>query len=386
MNRRNFLQMALLGGTLLALPGAVAPSNLPRRSTLIVLHLNGGNDGLNTVVPYQHPLYGRLRPGLALSPREVLPLERGLGLHRSLSGLHKLFSEGQMAIALGVGYPDPSFSHFRSAEIWNSGATDQASTGWLGRYLDLSRTCEGVPAASLQPTPPMCLYGAKGPGLSFTDPDRFRLPESLQGIDKLYAEESKRSGARGLVGRQGGVALAVARRLSKIRPAQQPQGPGLARDLRTALALLEADLGLQVLHLSMDGFDTHVNQRAQHARLLEQLSQSLSVFQQELARRGLAEQVLTMVYSEFGRRPAENSGGGTDHGTAGPVFLIGPGVRPGFHGQQSDLEKLENDNLRHTLDFRSIYAGLLEGWLGAEPQRVLANTRPLVCVRSQARP
>ncbi|MBI3927899.1 MAG: DUF1501 domain-containing protein [Armatimonadetes bacterium] len=380
MDRRRFLQGMLAAGVLSVLPTPLLAAKANR--TLVMLHLNGGNDGLNTVIPYAEPLYYRLRPTLSVARKQVLPLDGQLGLHPRMKPLRGLYEDGKLAVVQGVGYENPDLSHFRSTDIWYSATAGHGRFGWAGRAIDTSGTCEAsrLPAVSIGSSSAFSLTGKRGESPCLTDPKRLELPRSLADVIARYGEYARQPGLKGEVGRLGVQAADLARRLGGLHTGQLPAGAGLARDLRLALALLEADLGLRFLHLSMGGYDTHVNQAGAHGELLAQLSQALAVFQTELERRGLAERVITMIFSEFGRRPQENSGGGTDHGTAAPVLLLGARVKPGLLGEQPSLDRLSAGNLRHSLDFRRVYAGLLKDWMGVDPAPVLGNHLALECV------
>ncbi len=378
--RRRFLQGLLVAGTACLLPTTAA---INQDKILVMIHLNGGNDGLNTVIPYRSELYRRLRPTLAVPTKEVLPLDNQLAFHPALEGLRELYEEGQLGVVLGVGYDNPNLSHFRSTEVWYSGGTEVTKAGWIGRAIDTRGTCESLTAAGIGHSP-YSLSSSTGPAPDLSNPVRLAIPRQLAKVEKRYAQWKGRQGLAGQVGRAGQKAFQVSRELVKVRPADQPEGHGLARDLRLAVGLLEADLGIRYLQLMIQRFDTHDNQANQHAQLLERLSQALTGFQQELRRRGLAQKVVTVVFSEFGRRPQENSGGGTDHGTAGPVFVLGEKVRGGLHGRQPQLEDLVDGNLRHHVDFRQVYAGLLDSWCEVSPNQVVGRAKPLNLIERSA--
>jgi uncharacterized protein (DUF1501 family) len=373
-SRRQFLKGVVVAGFATLLPTPVLAQQ--REKTLIMIHLNGGNDGLNTVIPYRDPLYKKLRPTLAIPKKQVLALDKNLAFHPAMSGMREIYEQGDMGVVLGVGYDKPNLSHFRSTEIWYSGTKEMADQGWLRKAIDCSGTCDALTGVSIGHSP-LALSGPKGPAPDLREPKKFKIPASVAPVLSEYEAWSRKSGIQQQVGSLGVNAANVSRRLSRVKTASSPEGPGLARDLRLVLGLLEADLGIRFLHLSMPGFDTHDGQASAHQQLLTRLSQAVAGFQRELERRGLAESVTTVLFSEFGRRPKENSGGGTDHGTAGPLFVIGKSVAGGLHGKQPSLEDLSSDNLKHSTDFRQVYAGLLQDWSSIAPNKVVAGHAPL---------
>jgi uncharacterized protein (DUF1501 family) len=378
--RRELLATSAAAGAVLAMPRwlrADGPPARPRR-TVVLLHLVGGNDGLNTVVPARDPLYRRLRPSIAVGVNEVLPLADGLALHPALGGLAALWQRERLAVVSGLGYPRPDYSHFRATEIWYTAEPERAPrTGWVGRAIDARASTAPLRAAAFAKEPPLSLVGETPGVATVSDFDRFRLPAGIADVAALYREAAGAGGALGGVGRAGEEALAVAERIARLRPAQGPyQGP-LGETLKRVVALLEADLGLEAIQCSFDGFDTHANQARLHRELLGALGQNLRVFQDQVESRGLADRVVLLAFSEFGRRPAENASGGTDHGHAAPAFLVGKGVRPGLHGAPPSLEDLDDGNLRHTTDFRRLYAALLRDALALDPAPVVGAHEPL---------
>jgi uncharacterized protein (DUF1501 family) len=379
IERRDFVK-GLFALPAFALLGSRASGDVPSGRALVVLHLAGGNDGLNTVVPASDPAYRRLRPALALSGGEVLPIDRGLALHGALAGFKKLYEAGQLAIVQGVGYPSPDFSHFRATEIWEAGDPAGGASGWIGRFLDETRERRGLRAVALsKEQPPLALASSSTPPVTIDDPEDFRPPASADRVRQMYAAYARGAASRRVVGEAGLETLDAAEKISTLRgasPVNYPAGE-LASDLRRTAELLASGLGVEVVHLSFGGFDTHVNQLGKHRQLLAQLGNAFAAFQQDLERRGISKRVAALVFSEFGRRPAENFGGGTDHGSAGPVFVVADGVRGGLHGDHPSLADLDNGNLVFTTDFRSVYAGLVRDCLKADPARVVGGAAPL---------
>jgi uncharacterized protein (DUF1501 family) len=413
MFRREFLGIGAAGLSYVSLAGGmpglfarVAEASAQAGANdhaLVVVELDGGNDGLNTVIPFEDPLYYRNRRTLAIPKKDVIPLSDRVGLHPRMKDLGELYREGRVAVVQGVGYPDPDRSHFRSMEIWHTASTEPTApgTGWLGRYLD-----------AWQPSPPPAIPSDFPCGLALTE----ALPQALQAsrvtvpvvaqLDSLgEADESqvallrklstggsgRPAAARGpaaFLRRQADMLYRTADRLKaaaeKAQPMpaiEYPEGD-LGGQLRRAAQILGAGLGVRILYVSLDGFDTHANQAEGHGKLLEELSRSLAAFHRDLAARKLADRVLVMVFSEFGRRVDENASLGTDHGAASCMFLVGEGVKGGLAGQYPSLETLGDGDLIHNTDFRSVYATLLDGWLGCPPETVLGKAFPtldLIC-------
>lgn len=380
-SRRELLQGALALGGVLALPRWVladAPAKASPRRTLVFLHLNGGNDGLNTVVPYADPRYRALRPSLGIDRDRVLKLSDGLGLHPSLGGLADLFRRDRLAIVNGAGYPEPNYSHFRATEIWFTAQPERTPVdGWMGRALDASAAKKPLRAVAFGKEAPLSLACASPGVVTMTEFSRFQLPKAMRSAAALWRAYETLPGRRGAVGEAGAQAIEVADRIAKLKPAAGPFAGRLGGELRKVLALLEADLDLECIQLAFGGFDTHAGQAGQHARLLGELGRNLQVFQNLLEQKGLADRVVTVVFSEFGRRVKENLSAGTDHGSAGPVFVVGTGLNGGFHGAQPSLEDLDGDNLRFTTDFRRIYAALLRQCFDLDPRPVVGDHAPL---------
>lgn len=399
--RREFLRAGSRGIGLLAF-SRVAPSFLvesvaaevPRpekdRTILVVVQLAGGNDGLNTVVPHADPRYRRLRPTLALAADQLLPLNDAVALPTACAALHALHAEGRLAVVQNVGYPNPNRSHFRSTEIWET-ASDSAqflSTGWLGRYFDA--TCAGAPAAApcgvnISNEVPQSFFGEQShPTFSLAPNARGGRPgRASPALLETLLRPAAGDGSADADSNAGYLrhtmmdALVTERRFQQVLAAYRPgavyPATPLAGALRQVAALIAAGNATRIYYVSLPGFDTHVNQANSHANLLRTLSEALAAFQRDLAAHRLEDQVLTMTFSEFGRRPAENQSRGTDHGTAAPLFVLGSRVRAGVHGAAPDLGVERNQDLAFTTDFRRVYATVLERWLGADATLVLGQ-------------
>ncbi len=355
------------------------PSALPeRRRTIVSIHLEGGNDGLNTVVPYADPAYTRLRPSLAIEASRVRRLDDSVGLHPSLGGIEALWKRERVALVEGVGYPDPNLSHFRATEIWHTGQPDRAPTrGWIGRALDAHPTRAPLRSVALASEPPLALAMDAPGSITMTTFERFHVPAGMGAVADLWRRHGDAPDLRGDLARAGTEALDVAARLAALKPAGGPYTGALGGKLRLVESLLLADLDLDAIHLGQGGYDTHSNQTAQHARLLQELGSNLDTFQRRIDDAKIGDRVVTFVFSEFGRRAAENLSGGTDHGTAGPVFVIGTGVRPGRHGASPSLDDLDRDNLRHTVDLRSVQAALLAHAYRIDPAPIVGAHPPM---------
>ncbi len=395
VHRRGLLGAGLALGGLLAFPrllraGPAAAS--PPRRTVVLLHLVGGNDGLNTLVPLADRAYARLRPSLALDRSATVPFTQGLALHRSLTPLLEPLARGELAVVAGVGYPRPDYSHFRATEIWHSAEPERAPRlGWVGRALDARATPAPLRAVALSREQPLALAATSPAVATLTDFGRFRLPAGLERAAAAYAPDPERHGAAQEVAEAGARALGLAERLARLAPAAGPFEGTLGDDLRRALALLEAasgaggpgggDLSLEALHLSFGGFDTHAAQARTHGELLGLAARNLAAWQARLLERRLSERVVTVVYSEFGRRVEENASAGTDHGSAGPVLVLGAGVVGGLHGSQPSLDGLDDGNLRFTTDFRRLYAALARHAWDLDPEPLLGSFAPLELFR-----
>lgn len=393
---------------------ATSPVRKRNDRVLVVIQLSGGNDGLNTVVPFAMDEYFRARPQLAIPRTKLLRLNDQLGLHPALEGMHALFEQGHLAIVQGVGYPNPDRSHFRSMDIWHTAQPEalMVRQGWLGRYLD--NNCPGCDPGGRQTNPtagmafgnqlPLALRSARNLSLALEDPERlgWRPPSGLSAQDQkrcvrtfeqlnavVTANAADPHMARldflsrvAMNAHVGADRLRMASRTAARTTIEYPNYR-LAQQLAQVARLISGEVETRVFYVSQGGYDTHGQQAATHERLLRELGDALAAFQRDLAHRGVAERVLTMVFSEFGRRVAENGSGGTDHGAAAPMFLCGAAVRGGVHGEHPGLqpEQLLRGDLRHQTDFRQVYATVLERWLGAPSAPILgASFAPLPVV------
>ncbi len=346
---------------------------------LVVVQLSGGNDGLNTVVPYQNDIYYRERPSLAIPKQEVLPLNDELGLHPALQALRDLYDVGELSIINSVGYPNPDRSHFRSMDIWQSGSSsrDYWNTGWLGRYLD--NDCSGKPAhhaLEVDDGLSLAMKGDRRSGFAMSDAKRLRRAAQHPFL-KTVAEHSHPEEApadylyKTLIDTQQSADYLYEQ--SKVHRARGNYPlTRFGRDLRQVAELITADTATQVYYLSLGGFDTHAFQRRKQQRLLQEYARGMKAFTDDLKAHGLFQDVLILTFSEFGRRVQQNGSGGTDHGTANNLLLMGGGLKQaGFYNGPSDLAKLDQKDLVYEIDFRRIYATVLDRWLQADAARVL---------------
>lgn len=426
--RREFLRTSVLGGavswtvpaflsqTFNALHAEAAGQSQPAtgkdNTILVVLQLAGGNDGLNTVVPTSNDHYHKARPNLALRSN-LLKLNDDFALHPSLSAFKELYDAGQLGIVHGVGYPNPNRSHFRSTEIWHtaSDANKFEKYGWLGRYFD--NACKGsdpMVGLSVGRQTPQAFTGPRPLGISLENPETYKLGgNDAPDMDETASSQefmSRLNGAEGMFGDAGAsgttidsVSGPVKSNLSPLdyleRTALDAQisseqilkvsrqaknqvsypASQISNSFRLVARLIAGGLPTRVYYLSQGGYDTHTNQLGAHERLLRDFSGAIKAFTEDLKAQGNASRVMVMTFSEFGRRVAQNANGGTDHGAAAPLFLVGPKIKAGLLGQFPSLapKDLHNGDPKYTVDFRSIYAGILQGWLNTKPVPVLGR-------------
>jgi uncharacterized protein (DUF1501 family) len=407
-NRREFLGLA---STLLATSTTV-PAFLRRTAwaaagkeptsdrVLVVLQLTGGNDGLNTVVPYTDENYRRLRPKLHLADAKLHKLDERVGLHPSLGGLNKLFDHGQAAVVQSVGYPNPNRSHFESMAIWHTapgdeqlrhGKANMAAGGWLARVIDRQKspaerasTIEALRVGGGEM--PQALLGCRVPVPSLTDMAQLKHRAGLLDAEMVKAQIAAwQNGAKAVdnpllqSALQSTLAVhTTAQQIEKINPtphddAKYPNTK-LSERLRLIAQLIRAGFETPIYYTELDGFDTHGSQLGQHEDLLRQVGGALSAFVEDVVKNVPSRPVLVLVFSEFGRRLTENASQGTDHGTAAPVLLAGSGVMPGVHGPYPDLMNLVDDDPVFAIDFRQVYATVLERWLGVSSQPILGRS------------
>ncbi|QDV39196.1 DUF1501 domain-containing protein [Tautonia plasticadhaerens] len=379
-SRRDFLRAGLRSSSLIALapmvPGFLARSARAARPeadarVLVVIQLDGGNDGINTVVPFEDDGYARHRDALRLPADRLIKIDDRLALHPSMRGAADLLESGRLAIVPGVGYPNPNRSHFESMAIWHSARLDpedRTGQGWLGRAFDESGL-DGSPSLLVGPGPsPTALIGRRASAASLERLDDYAPAPLVAGLGAAASPApAPGDDLAAFVRRSTLDAYATADQLAELaREGDDARYPatGLADRLRTVARLLKAGHAARAYYATQPGYDTHAGQLPTHGRLLSELSGALKAFLDDLAAAGLAERVLVLCFSEFGRRVAENGSAGTDHGTAGPVLVAGPGVAAGVAGPSPSLEELEGGDLATAVDFRRVYATVLSGWMG----------------------
>ncbi len=386
LTRRAFLQSSSLLALAPAVPLFVART--ARTATtdrdgrvLVVVQLDGGNDALNTVVPHADPNYAKLRPTLRIRTRDLVRLSDTLGLHPSLKPLETLLQDGQLAVIPGVGYPNPNRSHFESMAIWQTARFDpEVGYGWLGRALDpLAGT-----SYALSGSVPGALRGRRSTALSLGRPEEMLLAEPA--ALERDATSHNPDDLLAFVCRQAVDARTASRQLAHVAgghdTARYPS-TGLGERLNLAARLLKSDLGARVFYTTQSGFDTHAAQEDTHSGLLSEFAGAVAAFFEDLRAARLSERVALLAFSEFGRTIRENGSGGTDHGTAGVVFLAGPDVRDGIAGNMPSLTDLGDGEPRMTTDFRRIYSSVLESWLGMSSRDAVGGTfEPAALFRS----
>lgn len=375
-------------------PRAVARAAASSDTILVVIQMTGGNDGLNTVIPITDPAYRAARPRIGLTAAETLPVDAQTALHPNLSHLRQYLDQGKLAIVQGVGYPQPDLSHFRSTDVWESGVAERVEdTGWLGRALDaLYRTdADALHSISWGYDLPGAFRGPSVVTPAVFDPSHFGFETNgqdraaqFQAVHAMLTPIGVRE--RDFVANVGSLAIAdsvaiqtaLAQYSSTVVYPDSPFGYWL----RLTASAIFADIGPRVYWTSQgDQYDTHATQRGVHDGLLKDLDGCLDAFYQDLVLHGLDQRVVVMTWSEFGRRVEDNESGGTDHGTAAPMFVFGSRVRGGLFGEPPSLTDLDPDgNLKYEVDFRQVYSSILANWIGADPTAVLGGTYPTLAI------
>jgi len=414
--RREFLATGLKGAGLLA-ASAFVPAFVTRTaaatgpgkdgSVLVIVQLSGGNDGLNTVIPFGDDLYAKARPTLRFTGDKTLKLTEHLGLNPALQSFREEYDAGRLAIVQNVGYPNPNRSHFRSMEIWHTGEDDtkpRVLEGWMGRYFDAAcagsdpHKLPGEIGVSFGKVMPQAFRNRMNVGLAIDDPKTFQWNPSgetstLAAVQERIFEKlnqpaaSNPSGAGGITGNESGTidflrhtamnAVVAGDSIRAILKKEKNRGKypasQLAAQLQMVAQLVAGGFPSRVYYVAQGGYDTHANQLHNHARLLEDFSGSVSAFLDDLRRQKLSERVAVLAFSEFGRRVAENGSQGTDHGAAAPMFILGDAIKGGLHGQPPDLADLEDGDIKHHIDFRQVYASLLDRWLDTPSAKILGQ-------------
>ncbi|QIS15342.1 DUF1501 domain-containing protein [Nocardia arthritidis] len=385
VSRRQFLvgsgvlgALGLAGGSLVSweeLRHRAQTSPLPPNSgILVVLTLYGGNDGINTVIPYADNAYHDARPELSYRPDEVLHLDDQLGLNPAMKGFTELWKQRNLAIVRGVGYPHPDHSHFRSMDIWQTASPDSpVSTGWIGRWLDATGD-DPIRAVNIGPVLPQLALGEKHTAAAL-DPNSAPLSPDMSAVLAGLAATDQRdtpSQAAVCLGYRG--EQTVAQTFSKLVAGKKNANP-LAAQLDLVGKCIKAGVPTRVYSVSLGGFDTHADERRTQQELLGRFDEAVSAFLKDIAGHPRGRDVVLMAYSEFGRRVAANASQGTDHGTAGPMFVAGQSIKGGFYGDEPSLKDLDNGDLKTTVDFRDVYAELMHRVIDTDPGPAVGGPR-----------
>ena len=385
--RREFLQIGSLATATMMLPKFLKAFEKPMmvpagNKVVVVIQFSGGNDGLNTVIPVTNDIYYKSRPKIGITKDKSVILNSEVGLNPALEYFKGLYDDGNLGIINSVGYPNPDRSHFRSMDIWQSASDskDYVSTGWVGRYLDAQ--CKGcdkpTQALEIDDMLSLALKGGNQKGLAFKDPRRLYSSSNEkfykdinaahhpaeETVDYLYKTMSETLSSADYIFQQ-----------SKLHPTGQTYpGTELGKNLKTISSLIMSDINTKVYYVSLGSFDTHVNQEAQQKRLFTELNDAVKSFTTDLKANNRFQDVLMMTFSEFGRRVSQNASNGTDHGTANNMFFISGGLKQkGILNAMPDLSDLNEGDLKHKVDFKNVYATVLNKWLGADDKMILGK-------------
>lgn len=387
MKRKEFIQLSALGSTALLIPSFIKAATMQQAilqtgangKKLVVVQLSGGNDGLNTVIPYQNDIYYKLRPTLALKKQDMLALNDELALNCALGGLRSLYDQGYVSIINNVGYPNPDRSHFRSMDIWHSASDSDTylNTGWLGRYLDsqCSGCAKPYSAIEIDDTLSLAMKGDRIKGLALHDTKLFYslAKELRQEVKPATTNDNLNYLYKTLAETEESADYLYAKSKIYRSPVSYPD-EGFAKNLKTIAELISSGADTTVFYASLSGFDTHVNQMGQQESNLTKVSGALEAFVADLKQAGKLDDVLVLVFSEFGRRVQQNGSNGTDHGKANNVFLISSKLnKAGIYNSSPDLAQLDEGDVAYGIDFRSIYATILKKWLRADDEKVLSH-------------
>ncbi len=390
-SRRDFLLRSGLASASLLMPRflkAFQPANsniLPASNeTLVVIQMSGGNDGLNTVIPYRNDDYYRLRPSLAIKQSDALSLNGELGFNPVMKAMKGLYDNGSMSIINNVGYPNPDRSHFRSMDIWQtaSAADKYLQTGWIGRYLDNECAgCEGYSAIEADDTLSFAMKGLNRKGMAISDPKRLYQDSQrkiLRDISADYMVAKHENNTLDYLYKTQAQTISSAdyiyQKFNNYRSTTDYPQTEFGKNLKTISELIISGIDTRVYYVSIGSFDTHVGQKGRQEKLLQELSDGLGSFVKDLQQNNRFKDVLVMTFSEFGRRVKQNGSNGTDHGTANNMFLLGGSLsKPGIFNEAANLADLDEGDLKYHIDFRSIYATVLKRWLDANDAAVLGS-------------
>jgi uncharacterized protein (DUF1501 family) len=389
IKRKEFIQIGSLATASLMLPKflkafegqAMVP---PGNKVVVILQLSGGNDGLNTVIPVRNDIYYRSRPRLGIEKAKALLLTDEVGLHPALGSFKELYDDGSLGILNNVGYPNPDRSHFRSMDIWHtaSQSNEYLSTGWVGRYLDAQ--CSGcdkpTQAIEIDDVLSLAMKGEHIKGIAVKDPRRLygtsnekffrdvlknhKDDGGEQPVDYLYKTMAETLSSADYIFKQ-----------SRLHPSSgdYPR-TDLGNSLKTIASLIYSDINTKVYYVSLGSFDTHINQDGQQQRLFTEMNEAVKAFVKDLKTNNRFDDVMLFTFSEFGRRVEQNASGGTDHGTANNMFLISGGLKQkGLINSLPDLADLQEGDLKYNVDFKNVYATVLNKWLGADDTKILGK-------------
>jgi len=387
MNRRDFIRQSSLATGMLFVPSFLKAFELNNFSTggkrVVIIQLSGGNDGLNTIVPYNNDIYYKKRPALAIAKTDILKLNDELGFNPAMQALREVYDQGFMSIINNVGYPNPDRSHFRSLDIWHTGSdsSEYLSTGWLGRYLDSDcKGCEhNYNAIEVDDTLSLALKGQHRKAIAVKDAQQLynttREPffkNVISDIDSKHLSDDNLGYLYKTMAETSSSAEYIYQTSKTYKNTfEYPKGE-FAKQLKTVSTFINSGLDTKVYYVSLSGFDTHVGQKNRQERLLKEYSEGISAFINDLKKNDNWNDTLIMTFSEFGRRVEQNASNGTDHGTASNVFLFSGSLnKKGIYNPSPDLSNLDEGDLKYQVDFRNVYATILDKWLGIENKKVL---------------
>ena len=387
IKRKEFLQIGSLASASLMMPKFLKafekPSLVPPgNKVMVVLQFSGGNDGLNTVIPIRNDIYYKSRPKLGIPKGQALQVTDEAGLNPALPYFKELFDEGSLGIMNNVGYPNPDRSHFRSMDIWQSASesNEYITTGWLGRYLDAQCSGCSKPTQTLEidDVLSLAMKGESLKGLALKDPKQLFNSSNEKYFREINASHDHEEAAVDYLYKTLSETLNSADYIyeqSRRHPSSQAYpATQLGKNLKTITSLVLSDINTKVYYVSLGSFDTHVNQESQQKRLFTELNDAITSFVKDLKNNNRFQDVTIMTFSEFGRRVAQNASGGTDHGTANNMFFISGGLKKkGLLNPMADLNDLNQGDLKHTVDFKSVYATMLHNWLGANDEKILGK-------------
>ncbi len=392
-SRRSFIKESTLASTSVMVPSFLKKStHLPSARSrsepiLIVIQLSGGNDGLNTIVPFEDDHYYRKRPTLSINPRSVHRLNESLGINSALESLLPIYEQGQLCVLNSVGYPNPDRSHFRSMDYWQSGqlSDEMPASGWLGRYLDsdCTRCHTSYHGIEISDHLSLAMRGEVREGFAMRGPEKLDRIIGNPFLRKIGRQHKANGDSdihflyKTMIDVQESAAY-LSRKARSLKSKFAYPNHSFGEGMRQIAELISADTSTRIYYLSLPGFDTHVYQRARQNKLLNIYSSAVSTFIKDLKSQRLFDDVLIVTFSEFGRRVQENGSQGTDHGAANVMFLMGDRLAtPGIYNPAPSLTDLDNGDLIYEIDFRSVYSSIIDNWLGGDSQKILGSSPSL---------